>query len=83
MTTLIAFLSTRWIKRAKANATRGALAGGSTVFFSALIGMLIFYFLMGSVLPLTDLLIMTVVSIAFIPIGTIAGAVIYGIRQKQ
>lgn len=83
MTTVIAFLSTRWVRRSGPNAARGAVAGASTVIFSVLFGMLIFYVSFGHNLFLVDLLIMTVASLAIIPVGVIAGAMIYGIGQKQ
>lgn len=82
ITTLIAFLSTRWVRRSGQNAAKGAVAGASTVIFSVLIGMLIFYVSAGHNLFLVDLLIMTIASLAIIPVGVIAGVMIYGIRQK-
>jgi len=82
-TTLVSYFSTRWIAREKQSAIRGAIGGAITVTCSVIIGMLIFYFSYGHYLELTELIIMTLASLAFIPVGMTGGAMAYGIRRKR
>ena len=80
---VVSYLGTRWIKRGALSLKRGALAGLGVFILNAVLGLAVFKSGFTSFFSSTHIFEITLCSLVLVPVGVIAGAVIYGMGQEE
>ena len=79
---VISYLGTRWMKRGALSLKSGALAGLGVFILNAALGHIVFKSGFASFFSSTHIFEITLGSLVLVPIGVIAGAMIYGIGEE-
>ena len=78
---VISYMGTCWVSLAAPSIKRGALLGFGVFIINALLGLVVFKSGFTSFFSSTHIFEITLCSLALVPVGVIAGAVIYGAGQ--
>ena len=80
---VISYLGTCWVSLAAPSLKRGALLGFGVFIINALLGLVVFKSGFTSFFSSTHIFEITLGSLVLVPIGVIAGAMIYGMGQGE
>ena len=80
---VISYMGTCWVSLAAPSIKRGALLGFGVFIINALLGLAVFKSGFTSFFSSTHIFEITLCSLALVPVGVIAGAVIYGMGQGE
>ena len=80
---VISYLGTCWVSLAPPSLQRGALLGFGVFILNALLGLAVFKVAFTAFFSSTHIFEITLGSLVLVPIGVIAGAMIYGMGQGE
>ena len=80
---VISYMGTCWVSLAEPSVKRGAFLGFGVFIINALLGLAVFKSGFTSFFSSTHIFEITLCSLALVPVGVIAGAVIYGMGQEE